>query len=35
VTSNHLGQRFAAFLVGAVVLLVMWAIFILRMLLGF
>jgi hypothetical protein len=33
-TSNHLGQRFAAFAAGAVVLAVMWGIFILRILLG-
>jgi hypothetical protein len=33
-TSNHLGRRFAAFAAGAVVLAVMWAIFILRILLG-
>jgi hypothetical protein len=32
-TSNHLGQRFAAFAAGAVVLAVMWGIFILRILL--
>jgi len=35
VTSNHVGQRFAAFLVGAVVLAGMWLIFALRILLGF
>jgi len=35
VTSNHLGRRFAVFVAGAVVLLVMWVIFILRILLGF
>jgi hypothetical protein len=34
VTSNHMGQRFAAFAAGAVVLAVMWGIFILRILLG-
>ena len=34
VTSNHMGQRFAAFVAGAVVLAVMWGIFILRILLG-
>jgi hypothetical protein len=34
VTNNHLGRRFAAFMAGAVVLAVMWGIFILRILLG-
>jgi hypothetical protein len=34
VTSNHMGQRFAAFAAGAVVLAVMWGIFMLRILLG-
>jgi hypothetical protein len=34
VTSNHMGQRFAAFAAGAVVLAVMWGIFILRIVLG-
>jgi len=34
VTSNHMGQRFAAFVAGAVVLAVMWGIFMLRILLG-
>jgi hypothetical protein len=34
VTSNRLGQRFAPFAAGAVVLAVMWLIFILRILLG-
>ena len=34
-TSNHMGRRFAAFAAGAVVLLVMWVIFILRTLLEF
>ena len=33
-TSNHLGRRFAMFATGAVVLVVMWGIFILRRLLG-
>ncbi len=33
-TSNHLGRRFAMFATGAVVLVVMWGIFILRILLG-
>jgi len=33
-TSNHVGRRFAAFLVGAVTLLVMWVIFAVRILLG-
>ena len=33
VTSNHLGRRFAAFGAGALVLALMWAIFILRILL--
>ena len=35
VTSNRLGRRFAVFAAGAVVLVVMWAIFILRILVGF
>jgi hypothetical protein len=35
VTSNHLGRRFAVFAAGTVVLLVMWVIFILRILFGF
>ena len=30
VTSNHVGQRFAAFLVGAVILALMWIIFMAR-----
>jgi hypothetical protein len=34
VTNNRLGQRFAPFAAGAVVLAVMWLIFILRILLG-
>ncbi len=34
-TSNHLGRRFAVFAVGVLVLVVMWAIFIARILLGF
>ena len=34
ITSNRLAQRFAAFAAGAVVLALMWAIFILRILLG-
>jgi hypothetical protein len=33
-TSNHLGQRFAAFAAGAVVLAIMWAIFIFSILVG-
>lgn len=33
-TSNHLGRRFAAFAASAVVLLVMWVIFILQIVLG-
>jgi hypothetical protein len=33
-TSNNLGRRFAAFAAGAVVLAVMWTIFIVRILLG-
>jgi hypothetical protein len=33
-TGNHMGQRFAAFAVGAIVLAVMWGIFMLRILLG-
>ena len=33
-TSNNLGRRFAAFAAGAVVLAVMWIIFIVRILLG-
>jgi len=33
-TSNHLGRRFAAFVAGAVVLAVMWGIFMVRMLMG-
>jgi hypothetical protein len=33
-TSNHLSRRFAAFALGAVVLALMWAIFIARILLG-
>jgi hypothetical protein len=33
-TSNHLGRRFAAFAASAVVLLVMWVIFILQIMLG-
>jgi len=33
-TSNHLGRRFAVFAVGVLVLVVMWAIFVLRILLG-
>jgi hypothetical protein len=33
VTSNHLGQRAALFIAGAIVLTVMWAIFMLRILL--
>lgn len=34
-TSNHVGRRFQAFLFGAVVLLVMWIVFALRVLLAF
>jgi hypothetical protein len=34
VTSNRVGRRFAAFAVGAIVLALMWAIFILRILSG-
>jgi len=34
VTRNHLGWRFAAFVVGAVVMAVMWLVFIVRILLG-
>ena len=34
ITSNRLAQRFAVFAAGAVVLALMWAIFILRILLG-
>jgi hypothetical protein len=34
VTNNHVGRRFAMFATGAVVLAVMWGIFILRVLLG-
>jgi hypothetical protein len=34
ITSNRLAQRFAAFAAGAVVLALMWAIFILRIVLG-
>ena len=34
ISSNRLAQRFAAFAAGAVVLALMWAIFILRILLG-
>jgi hypothetical protein len=34
VTSNRMARRFAAFAAGAIVLTVMWAIFMLRILLG-
>jgi hypothetical protein len=34
VTSNRVGRRFAAFVVGAVTLVVMWAIFAVRIVLG-
>jgi len=33
-TSNHLGNRFAAFATGVLILLVMWVIFAVRILLG-
>jgi len=34
VTSNHLQRRFTAFLVGAIILLIMWIVFAARILLG-
>lgn len=34
VTGNHLGRRFAAFVVGVTVLAVMWLVFLLRILFG-